>query len=209
MQGVAAGLVERGVSVLRFHFPYMERSLREGRRRPPDPTPVLLDACRAVVELANDWLAAPAAPRLVVGGKSMGGRMLSMLLAEEPGIAAGAVYLGYPLHPPGRPGSRRGTHLARVRVPQLFISGSRDALARLDLLRAVVEPLQAARLVVVEGADHSLAVSRRDAMAGSDAWLGAIARFIHEVAGEAGSPQRAERSRHPPDTPPASGAPLG
>jgi uncharacterized protein len=181
METVATGLVQRGVSVLRFHFPYMERLVREGRRRPPDPSPVLIQTCRRVVQLARSWTAeAPAAPAAIaVGGKSMGGRMMSMLLAEEPDAGArAAVYFGYPLHAPGRSARPRSQHLPRVRVPQLFVSGSRDTLAQLDLLREVVASLDGARLHVVEGGDHSLATSRRDPLGGAAEWLDATAAFL-------------------------------
>jgi len=185
MEAVASGLVRRGVSVLRFHFPYMERAVREGRRRPPDAAPVLLETCLRVVRLVLDWKSAAQTPpaALVVGGKSLGGRMMSMLLAAEPEVgAAAAVYLGYPLHAPGRALRPRSQHLPQVRVPQLFVSGSRDPLARLDLLQAVVAALPGARLHVVQGGDHSLAVERRNPLAGSDAWIDATAEFIHAAA---------------------------
>lgn len=181
MEAVATGLERRGVCVLRFHFPYMQRAVRDRRRYPPDRPAVLLDTCRAVVALAQDWLpkARRAAPPLFVGGKSMGGRMMSMLLAEEDAPpAAGAIYLGYPLHPPGRTDKLRTAHLPSVRVPQLFVSGTRDTLARLELLTPVVRDLRGAALHPVEGGDHSLATSRREPLAGSEAWLDAIAAFI-------------------------------
>ncbi|MFQ5599779.1 MAG: alpha/beta family hydrolase [Candidatus Krumholzibacteriia bacterium] len=184
MEAVASGLVQRGITVVRFHFPYMQRAVRDKRRHPPDRTPVLLSACRAMVELATVWLPSGSASdhRLVVGGKSMGGRMMSMLLAgADPSPVAGAVYLGYPLHPAGRTHALRTEHLPAVRVPQLFLSGSKDPLARIDLLRREVDRLQHASLHVVERADHSLATSRRDPLAGSDGWLDVAAGFIHDV----------------------------
>jgi uncharacterized protein len=186
MEAVATGLVQRGVCVLRFHFPYMERNVREGRRRPPDPATILLQTCRRVIQLARGWLGdAPAAPAAIaVGGKSMGGRMMSMLLAEDPDVGAtAAVYFGYPLHAPGRSAHPRSQHLPQVRVPQLFVSGSRDALARLELLRDVVAALPGARLHLVEGGDHSLATDRRDPLAGSAGWLDATAAFLAAAAG--------------------------
>src|SRR5262245_63323030 len=185
MDAVATGLVERGVCVVRFHFPYMERLEREGRRRPPDPSPVLLQTCRRVLQLARSWTAeAAVAPAAVaVGGKSMGGRMMSKLLAEEPDAgAAAAVYFGYPLHAPGRSAKPRSQHLPQVRVPQLFVSGSRDTLARLDLLREIVATLDGAQLHVVEGGDHSLATSRRDRLAGAAEWLDVTAAFLLAAA---------------------------
>jgi predicted alpha/beta-hydrolase family hydrolase len=110
--------------------------------------------------------------------------MASLLLAEEtpPGVR-GAVYLGYPLSPAGRPEKLRAEHLERIRVPQLFVSGSRDSLCDLTRLRAVLEPLgRGARLHVVEGGNHSLATSRKDPLGGSDAWLDAVIEFVREVS---------------------------
>lgn len=182
MAAAAAGLAGRGLGVLRFHFPYMERAEREGRRRPPGPQRRLLATWRAILESLD------GAPALVVGGKSMGGRMASMVLAEAGDAAPwlervrGAVYLGYPLHPPGKPDRLRADHLARVPVPQLFVQGSRDSLATLDRLRPVVDALPDARLEVLEGADHSLARSRKDPLGLADAWLDVVATFVRDVA---------------------------
>ncbi len=183
MHAVADGLVACGIGVVRFDFPYM---VGDGRRGPPDPAPVLLEACRAVHGLARGW---DSARCLVVGGKSMGGRMWSMLLAQEQDLdVAGALYLGYPLHPPGRHEKLRSAHLSAGRVPQLFDSGSRDSLARLDLLRAALEPLQHVTLHVVEGGDHSLAVQRHAPLQGSAAWLEVAARFVHACGAGACQP---------------------
>jgi uncharacterized protein len=150
MTGVAGGLSAGGLSVLRFNFPYTDAG-----RRMPDPPAVLLDTWEAIIrEAARRAGGLP----LVAGGKSMGGRMASMLAADRgPEFPARAlVFFGYPLHPPGRPDRLRDAHLSRIRIPMIFIQGSRDALARLDLIEALVERLQPlARLHVVEGGDHS------------------------------------------------------
>lgn len=183
MQAVGSGLDDRGVAVLHFDFPYMRRA-GPGRRSPPDRAHVLVDTCRAVLRLATRWLASDEGPtHCVVGGKSMGARMWSLLLAggEATGVAA-TLYLGYPLHPAGRPQALRADHLQLVPVPQLFVAGSRDPLARLDLLRGVLATLPRARLHVVEGGDHSLATQRRTPLAGSSAWLDVAAEFIHAQA---------------------------
>lgn len=182
MHAVAAGLEKRGSGVVRFHFPYMERNAREGRHGAPDRPPVLLATWQAILDLVCEWKH-PKAPTLVLAGKSMGGRIASMRLAEgtPPGVR-GSIYFGYPLTPAGKPTETRGDHLARVEVPQLFISGSRDTLCDLARLRRVLEPLGTrARLHVVEGGDHSLATSRKEPLAGSDAWLDVAAQFIAEV----------------------------
>jgi hypothetical protein len=184
MEATAVGLVQRGTTVVRFHFPYMERNVREGQRRPPDRADVLLETVRRMLDLVRGWQ--PVAPT-VLAGKSMGGRIMSMLLAEEvpagaPPLASGAAYLGYPLQPAGQPHKLRADHLLRVGVPQLFVSGTRDSLCDLELLRAALLPLGArARLHVVEGGDHSLATSRREPLAGSAVWLDVMADFVREV----------------------------
>ncbi len=197
MQSSAEALAQRGLCVVRFHFPYMERMVREGRRRPPDGARVLLAAWRAalakVAQLASRRGVADGV--VLVGGKSMGGRMASMLLAgsEDTLPAAlrervrGAVYLGYPLHPPGRPERLRADHLPDVGVPQLFVSGTRDSLCDLELLRPVLRRIRrsAARLHVVEGGDHSLGVRGPQAGQSTTAWLDAVAGFVQARAAEA------------------------
>jgi predicted alpha/beta-hydrolase family hydrolase len=185
MQAVAQGLVQRGVCVVRFHFPYMERAQRDRRRYPPDRPALLVETCRAVIDLATAWLprAKRSKPPIVVGGKSMGGRMMSMLLAaDDAPLVAGAVYLGYPLHAPGRTDKLRKEHLQTIAVPQLFLSGTRDSLARLELLRPIVDALSGAELHVVEGGDHSLSIERKNPLAGSEKWLDAVGRFCSTVA---------------------------
>ncbi len=184
MVAVSEGLVQRGITVVRFDFPYMTRATR-GRRALPDAAGVLLKSCRAMLQIVHAGAATDGIPpaRLVVGGKSMGGRMWSMLVASDaPPAIAGALYFGYPLHPAGNPARLRSEHLEHIRVPQLFISGSRDSLARLDLLRSAVDVIPRARLHLVDGGDHSLALGRQRPLAGSDTWLDVAARFIHDPA---------------------------
>jgi predicted alpha/beta-hydrolase family hydrolase len=153
MTGAAAGLADAGVSVLRFNFAYME-----ARRRLPDRTPVLLATWRAAIaELARRGAALP----MIMGGKSMGGRMASMLAAEEGAEFPGAalVFFGYPLHPAGQTERLRDAHLPQIRVPMLFIQGTRDALAQADLIEGVVRRLAPlARLHAVADGDHSFHV---------------------------------------------------
>ena len=141
-----------GIATLRYQFPYME----EGRRRPDLPK-VLTATVRAAVEKAKK-LAADLP--LVAGGKSMGGRMTSTAASEQPleGVR-GLVFFGFPLHPPHRASTKRAEHLAPVTAPMLFLQGTRDELADLQLLRPVVAGLGTrATLHVVEGADHSFHV---------------------------------------------------
>lgn len=160
MASVADDLSRQGIATLRYQFPYMER----GSRR-PDP-PVL---CHATVRAAVAH-AARSVPglRLVAGGRSFGGRMTSQAqaLASLPGVA-GLVFLAFPLHPAGRPSQERADHLANVTIPMLFLQGTRDELATLDLLQPVVQRLGArATLKLLQEADHSFHVrassGRRD-----------------------------------------------
>lgn len=181
MVGAARGLAERGLCVVRFHFPYMEQMQREGRRRPPGPKKRLLATWRAMLDRTRRMRGHGP---IVIGGKSMGGRIASMLAAAgEAPEAVGLVYLGYPLHPPGKPEKLRADHLADVAVPQLFVQGARDALCDPRRLRRVLKKIPAARHLELEGADHSLARSRKDPMRDADEWLDPVAEFVHEVAG--------------------------
>lgn len=152
MGSIAEGLASRSIATLRFQFPYVE----QGSRR-PDPPAVAQAAVRAAVEHATRLL--PGMP-LFAGGKSFGGRMTSQAQGAEPlpGVR-GLVFLGFPLHPAGKPGIARADHLAAVQVPMLFLQGTRDALADLALMRQVTQPLAPrATLHVVEGADHGFDV---------------------------------------------------
>jgi len=153
MEAMAGRLVERGIGTLRYQFPYMQR----GTRR-PDPQPILLATVRSAVERA-----AQEGLPLIAGGKSMGGRMTSLAAAASPlaGVT-GLAFLGFPLHPAGRPGTDRADHLQKVTVPMLFMQGTRDSLAGLDLLQPVIDGLGArATLHIVDGADHGFHVLRR------------------------------------------------
>jgi uncharacterized protein len=155
MSAPARELTALGVATLRFQFPYMER-----RARRPDPPPLCHQTVRAAVAEATRL--APALP-LIAGGHSFGGRMTSQAqaLAPLPGVR-GLAFLGFPLHPAGKPATARADHLAQVRVPMLFIQGTRDALAERALLHAVVGRLGArATLHWVEDADHSFHVPAR------------------------------------------------
>jgi predicted alpha/beta-hydrolase family hydrolase len=149
---VAARLAQHGVATVRFNFPYKEHG-----GRAPDPAPVLETCYRAVVADVRRRL---QPRRLIIGGKSMGGRMASHLAAAGEPID-GLLFLGYPLHPAGRPDKLRVAHLPRITAPMLFLTGTRDALCRLDLLQAALADLPTATLHVVDDADHSFVVRRR------------------------------------------------
>ncbi len=155
MSAVAAGLADRRVATLRYQFPYMER----GARR-PDPPPLCHATVRAAV--AECTRLAPTVP-LIAGGRSFGGRMSSQAqaLAPLPGVR-GLAFLGFPLHPAGRPSDSRAQHLLQVRIPLLFLQGTRDALAERPVLEALLKRLGARATVSwSEGADHGFHVRAR------------------------------------------------
>ncbi len=165
MTAFARGLAGRGIDVVTFNFPYMER-----KRRVPDRAPTLEASYRAVLHATRGRLEGRGhpPPQLMIGGKSMGGRIASQTVAAEvragrdPGVA-GLIFLGYPLHPPGRPDKLRAAHLPTIAAPMLFVQGSRDAFGRPDELRPVLADCADAEIVVVEGGDHSFRVRGREA----------------------------------------------
>jgi uncharacterized protein len=162
LESISQRLAEQGIATLRYQFPYMER-----RSRRPDPPAVAAATVRAAV--AEAARIAPDLP-LVAGGKSFGGRMTSTAQSEEPlpGVR-GLVFLGFPLHPPGRPDDKRAEHLAHVHVPMLFLQGTRDDFADLKLLRPLVKRLGArATLHLVEGGDHSFRVPTKSGRSEGD-----------------------------------------
>lgn len=185
MAAVAAGLAERRIATLRYQFPFMER----GSRR-TDPPPVAHAAVRAAVALAAAQL--PDLP-LFAGGKSFGGRMTSQAQAEQPlPDVRGLVFIGFPLHPAKQPASARGAHLARVACPMLFLQGTRDDLAELGLITALVAELGArATLAVVDDADHAFHVraksGRNDAQV-LESLLDTMATWMTAVGAEAPAP---------------------
>ncbi len=163
MESNALGLAERGIATLRYQFPYMEK----GSKR-PDPPRVAHATVRAAAAKAVEL--APDLP-LFAGGRSFGGRMTSQAQADQPlPSVRGLAFLGFPLHPAGKPDIERAEHLSRVQVPMLFVSGERDALAELDLLKAVVAGLgERATLHLVSHADHSFMVAAKSGRTSADA----------------------------------------
>jgi predicted alpha/beta-hydrolase family hydrolase len=158
LEAVAAALARRRVATLRYEFPYAAA----GSRR-PDPKPVLVETVAAAAAEAQRLA---GGLRLLAGGKSMGGRMTSLAAAAGrlEGVR-GIVFLGFPLHPAGKPGTERADHLASVEAPMLLLQGTRDALADLALLRPVCQALgPRARLCVIEGADHGFRVPKRSGL---------------------------------------------
>jgi uncharacterized protein len=155
LEALARELGEVGVASFRYQFPYMEE-----RRRVPD-SPAVLTATVAAAVRAAEHLAPGVV--LLAGGKSMGGRMTSTAASE--GLLEGVrgfVFLGFPLHPPKRPGTKRAEHLEKVEIPMLFLQGTRDDFADLALLRPICDGLGSlATLHVIEGADHSFHVLKK------------------------------------------------
>jgi len=157
MQLFARGLAERGFDAMTFNFLYMER-----RRGAPDPK-AKLEACyHAVIDAALKHKKLKG-NRLAIGGKSMGGRIASQVAAtpETAAQITALVFLGYPLHPPGRPDKLRDAHLPDIKAPMLFVQGSRDTFGTTDEIRDVIERLHLnATLYPIEGGDHSLKVPK-------------------------------------------------
>lgn len=181
LEALSTALAAERVATLRYEFPYME----EGKRR-IDPAPVL----HARVREAASAAAQEKLP-LFAGGKSMGGRMTSQAQALEPlpGVL-GLAFVGFPLHPAGKPGTDRAAHLAEVRVPMLFLQGTRDDLAHLDLLRPVLERLPRTTLHVVEDADHSFHVRRKSGRGDAEVIAGlarTLAQWAQRTMGESSS----------------------
>lgn len=175
MEAIAQGLAARAIAVLRYEFPYMEK----GARR-PDPPKVAQARVREAVEEAGRRF--PGLP-LFAGGKSFGGRMTSQAQAAEalPGVR-GLVFVGFPLHAAGKPSGERAAHLAEIKVPMLFLQGTRDALADLQYLEPVIGKLgKRAMLETFAEADHSFHVPARSGRTDSEvreALLDAISGFV-------------------------------
>lgn len=160
-------MADRGITSVRFQFPYME-----ARKRRPDPAPLLEATWRSVVERFRS----PGA-RVAVGGRSMGGRIASQVIAK--GMAADALFLfAYPLHPPAQPSRSRDGHLSAVPVPTLFCSGTRDAFATPDELRLAASKVPQAKVHFLEGADHGFATLKSSNRTRQEVWSEAVAVFV-------------------------------
>lgn len=146
MVALAEELAKRNLHVMTFNYPYTEAG-----RKSPDRQPVLLDCHRA----ARDHLVKIAGSEVVLGGRSMGGRMGTYLAAAQEPCRALVLY-AYPLHPPGIPDKLRIEHLPDIKVPMLFFQGTKDALSRMDLFDLHVRPLPTADIEILDGASHSL-----------------------------------------------------
>ena len=180
MASNAGGLAERGIATLRFNFPYMEK----GSKRPDAPKVAHAAIRAAAAKAAELALDLP----LFAGGRSFGGRMTSQAQSIEPlpGVR-GLAFLGFPLHPAGKPGIERAEHLSKIDVPMLFVTGSKDALAEMDLLRPVVGGLgERATLHVVEHADHSFKTAAKSGKTSAEAEAEALDALSDWIGGELG-----------------------
>jgi predicted alpha/beta-hydrolase family hydrolase len=155
MVRTAEGLAARGIAAATFDFPYMR-----ARRGAPDRPPVLEQAWRDAIAQARTELAGLP---LFIGGKSMGGRISSQVAAQGVEGVSGLVFLGYPLHPPGKPQQRRDAHLPAIAEPMLFVQGGKDAFGTADEIRTLLPALQKATLHEIPNGDHSFKVSGRGA----------------------------------------------
>jgi uncharacterized protein len=184
MAAVAAGLGDRDIATLRYQFPYMEQ-----RARRPDPPKLAHATVRAAAAEAGRLM--PGLP-LIAGGKSFGGRMTSQAQAGSPlpGVR-GLAFLGFPLHPAKRPSDERAMHLFDVRVPMLFLQGTRDQLADMQLLQSVINRLgKGASLRLIQDADHSFHVPARSERKDPDVrgeMLDTFVRWTSDVVSSGGS----------------------
>ena len=174
MAAMTEGLAARRLRVVRFEFPYMAARRADGRRRPPDPQARLLDTWRAAIEVLGP-------ERLVIGGKSLGGRMAS-LVADEAGVR-GLVCLGYPFHPPGRPDKLRTAHLAGLTTPALIVQGTRDPFGMREEVAGY--PLSPKiRLAWMEDGNHDLAPRKSSGRTREQNWQNAaeaVAAFVQAL----------------------------
>ena len=172
MQTIAKGVAQAGIRVARFEFPYMRRRRETGKSGAPDPGPALMQSWRDTIEKLG------GGKRLVIGGKSLGGRIASMV-ADETGVR-GLVCLGYPFHPPGKPEQTRTRHLEQLRTPTLILQGTRDAFGKPEEIRKY----NLSRVICfewLEDGDHSFRPRSRSGAIEArnfDAAISRIAEFI-------------------------------
>lgn len=155
MTRMATAFAGRGFETTTFNFLYSEK-----RKRVPDKNDKLEACWRRVIETFGET----GRGKLVIGGKSMGGRIASQVASADPSRIAGLVFLGYPLHPPGKPETLRAKHLPAIRAPMLFVQGAKDAFGTPAELKPILRTLKDAELTVVEDADHSFKVPKRAAL---------------------------------------------
>ena len=188
MEAMAAGLAERGWQVLRFEFPYMQRQRSSGKKRPPDKAEVLLTSFRDQVRALDQDRP------LVIGGKSMGGRIASLLadaLLEEQAIQ-GCLCLGYPFHPLGKPDRLRTEHLAGLRTPTLVIQGERDAMGRRDEVTSYTLSDQL-QLTWMPDGDHSFKPRKSSGHSEATNWALAVRAMDHFLTKQLSRPERTQQ----------------
>jgi len=179
MTAFAEGLAKNKIRLARFEFPYMQRRRAEGTKRPPDRGPKLEAAWHEVVAELRQGM--PKQGKIIIGGKSMGGRIASMI-AEEASVD-GLVCLGYPFHPPGKPEKTRTEHLAALKTPTLIVQGTRDALGTIDDVKAY-KLSKAIKLHWLEDGDHSFKPRKASGRTEQQNWdegIAAVARFVLNV----------------------------
>jgi predicted alpha/beta-hydrolase family hydrolase len=158
MEELASSLAEAGIATLRFNFPFMEKP----KKGPPDRPPVAHKTIEAVIARSQKLF--PTLP-LFVSGKSFGGRMTSQYIAESKSSGIkGIIFFGFPLHAPGKPSIERAEHLKDMKVPMLFLQGSRDEFAEWELIKKVTATLKKSKLVRIEGANHSYKAGKLDTL---------------------------------------------
>lgn len=171
MKALALSLSEEDIGTMRFNFPFAEN-----RKRRPDPPAIAHKTVEAAITKARELF--PKLP-LFASGKSFGGRMTSQYLSKQgDSPVRGIIFYGFPLHPPGKPSTERADHLKDVKIPMLFLQGTKDALATWDLIEAVCSALPLAHLIKIEGADHAFKAGKQDIMkllvAETKAWINKI-----------------------------------
>jgi predicted alpha/beta-hydrolase family hydrolase len=167
MEFFATGLAEQGLRVARFEFPYMIKRREDGKRRPPDRAPLLLETyLNIAAELGPE--------NLIVGGKSMGGRIASMI-ADEAGVA-GLVCLGYPFHPPGKPDKLRTEHLSELKTPSLILQGERDPFGKRDEVSGYALS-KSIKVGSVPDGDHDLKPRKASGLTRAGNWMDAVDRM--------------------------------
>lgn len=174
MEAFARGLAAAGLRVVRFEFPFMHARRREGNRKPPDRAPVLLDAWRSVIAALGD----PGT--LVIGGKSMGGRMASTV-ADDVGVK-GVACLGYPFHPSGKPERTRTGHLESLRTPTLIVQGARDRLGKPEEVAGYALS-KSIRVHWLEAGDHDFKPTKASGRTLEQNWQEGIAAVADFVGG--------------------------
>ncbi len=173
MEMLSQRLAVNGVGTLRFNFPYMEKGGAPDRPKKAHPT--IQAAVKKALKYADGLT-------LMAGGKSFGGRMTSQVAAiGELSAVKGIVYFGFPLHAPGKPGIERAAHLSDIKIPQLFLQGTRDTLANFDLIKKVCKKLKKGKLVKIEGGDHSFKTLKRSGVTHEEA-IEQLARATAEFA---------------------------